>query len=60
MPTHNLTESYEAGGETVAQATAVTAESESVLDVAIASDADDFLVNVAIDQSELKSLLTKQ
>ena len=58
MPSHRILTTYDIGdGSPVSIQTTKTAESETNLDVPIASDADGYLVNCAIDTSEIEAVL---
>ena len=58
MPTHRILTTYDIGdGSPKSIQTLKTAEAETNLDVAIASDADGYLVNCAIDTDQVKAVL---
>ena len=57
MPTHTITISYNDGNDTIAQAVAITADSEASQEIAVASDAADLEVDVFIPDGEIKAFI---
>ena len=57
MPTHTIATTWSRSGETISQSVSVTADGEINADVALTASQANKQVDVAIDVSDLKSLL---
>ena len=56
MPTHKINQDWQAGNESLSKQITITADGEANLEVAVADEAADLAINIAIDFSALKLL----